>query len=182
MQQIHANSDVQALKKVLRAILISDNRNGMPMYLLERAYRDREGTRIPLFGYPNTRMLLAKLDDTVTTVRASLNNVFNKILNSHRTTGSTRKSIDSVPSGHGRHAAYCRLCGWTASTTVNSLMYSFVNAISIQWKWPNAHLHLELFAWIALNYLYAERITRPPIMNRLIAPCCTCADGHLLHI
>lgn len=62
MEKIHV------LKKVLRAILISEHGQGMLLRILERKYRESEGTSIPLFGYPDTAALLNSLTDTVSMV------------------------------------------------------------------------------------------------------------------
>lgn len=56
------------LKKVLRALLISEKREGMALQTLERNYRETEGRSIPLFGYPDTAALMNSLNDTVFTV------------------------------------------------------------------------------------------------------------------
>lgn len=56
------------LKKVLRAILISVNRNGISLRNLEKIYQDQEGRRIPLLGHGNTVGLLNSMTDTIYTV------------------------------------------------------------------------------------------------------------------
>lgn len=56
------------LKKVLRALLISEKSEGMALQTLERNYRETEGRSIPLFGYPDTAALMNSLNDTVFTV------------------------------------------------------------------------------------------------------------------
>lgn len=56
---------MEIMKKVLRGLLISEKRQGMPMRTLQRNYRDIEGRPIPLFGYPDTAALLNSLTDTV---------------------------------------------------------------------------------------------------------------------
>lgn len=56
------------LKKVLRAILISVNRNGISLRNLEKIYQGQEGRRIPLFGHGNTVGLLNSMTDTIYTV------------------------------------------------------------------------------------------------------------------
>lgn len=53
------------LKKVIRAILIAEQSKGMPLRILERQYRESEGTSMPLLGYPDTAALLNSLTDTV---------------------------------------------------------------------------------------------------------------------
>lgn len=53
------------LKKVLRAILIAEKSNGMPLRVLEREYSEMEGRSMPLFGYPDTAALMNSLSDTV---------------------------------------------------------------------------------------------------------------------
>lgn len=56
------------LKKVIRAILIADKSQGMPLRELERKYSEMEGKSMPLCGYPDTAALLYSLSDTVFTV------------------------------------------------------------------------------------------------------------------
>lgn len=59
------------LKKVLRAALISNNRNGVSVHELERMYREQEGRKIPLLGHGTTLGLLNSMADTVYTVRTT---------------------------------------------------------------------------------------------------------------
>lgn len=63
-----SNAKLNELKKVIRAILIVEKSNGMPLRVLEGKYRDTEGKPVPLFGYPDTAALLNSLDDTIYTV------------------------------------------------------------------------------------------------------------------
>lgn len=64
------------LKKVIRAILIADKSQGMPLRELERKYAEMEGKSMPLCGYPDTAALLYSLSDTVFTVCLLYQNVF----------------------------------------------------------------------------------------------------------
>lgn len=69
------SSEISVLKKVLRAILIAENCEGMPLWQLENTYREWEGRFIPLYGYPDVAALLQSLTDTIYMV---INHSFNK--------------------------------------------------------------------------------------------------------
>lgn len=63
-----SNTKLNEVKKMIRAILIAEKSNGMPLRILERKFCDTVGKSVPLFGYPDTAALLNTLDDTVYTV------------------------------------------------------------------------------------------------------------------
>lgn len=64
---------LKEFKIVLRSLLISKNQAGCTLPNLEQLYREREGRRIPLFGYVDFASLLDSLKETVQLVRKTKN-------------------------------------------------------------------------------------------------------------